>query len=211
LFFLARGEVDVLDWVGVYGQGGLGAGEPVGVGALGLQGFEAEAAGRVGGYGTFRAGLGWGGTRVVLVSAVGGAEVQEPLLDVAEVFGAPLDVHVSTTTVAPTIYEKAVVQEIPGKSQLISAESRIEYIPIERRHNEYDQIERVEQVPVQSVITEYQEVKRQQTVPVERVVQDDYTVEYQTEHVPRVVEEKVIDYVQQEKVSERVEYVPYER
>lgn len=118
---------------------------------------------------------------------------------------------VGTTTVAPTIYEKAVVQEIPSKTSLISGESRVEYIPIERRHTEYDQIERVEQVPVQRVVTEYQEVRRQQTVPVERVVQDYYAVEYQTEYVPRVVEEKVIDYVQQEKVFERVEYVPYER
>jgi Epiplasmin protein len=91
------------------------------------------------------------------------------------------------------------------------AESRVEYIPIQKTGIVYDQVERVEQVPVQRVITEYEEVRRSQTVPVERMVQDYYAVEYQTEYVPRVVEEKVIDYVQQERHMERVQYVPYER
>jgi hypothetical protein len=51
---------------------------------------------------------------------------------------------------------------------------------------------------------------RAERVPVERLVQDYYAVEYQTEFVPRIIEEKVIDYVQQEKVFERVQYTPYE-
>jgi hypothetical protein len=93
---------------------------------------------------------------------------------------------------------------------LISAESRLEYIPYQKAYIEYDQIERVEQIPVQRVITEYEQVVRAERVPVERLVQDYYAVEYQTEYVPRVIEEKVIDYVQQEKVFERVQYTPYE-
>jgi len=63
---------------------------------------------------------------------------------------------------------------------------------------------------VQRVITEYEQVVRAERVPVERLVQDYYAVEYQTEYVPRIIEEKVIDYVQQEKVFERVQYTPYE-
>lgn len=90
------------------------------------------------------------------------------------------------------------------------AESRMEYIPYQTSHIEYDQIERVEQIPVQRVITEYEQVMRAERVPVERLVQDYYAVEYQTEYVPRVIEEKVVDYVQQEKVFERVQYTPYE-
>lgn len=94
--------------------------------------------------------------------------------------------------------------------KLMSAESRLEYVPYQKSHIEYDQVERVEQIPVQRVITEYEEVRRAQRVPVERLVQDYYAVEYQTEYVPRVIEEKVVDYVQQEKVFERVQYTPYE-
>ena len=51
------------------------------------------------------------------------------------------------------IYNKAVVEEIP-------TESRIEYVPYEKREIVYEQIERVEQIPVQRVITEYEEVVR---------------------------------------------------
>jgi hypothetical protein len=63
---------------------------------------------------------------------------------------------------------------------------------------------------VQRLITEYEQVVRAERVPVERLVQDYYAVEYQTEFVPRIIEEKVIDYVQQEKVFESVQYTPYE-
>lgn len=86
----------------------------------------------------------------------------------------------------------------------------MEYIPYQKSHIEYDQVERIEQIPIQRTVTEYDAVKRTQVVPVEKTVQDFYAVEYQTEYVPRVVEEKVVDYIQQEKVTERVQYTPYE-
>mgnify|MGYP000909676432 FL=1 len=87
----------------------------------------------------------------------------------------------------------------------------MDYVPYQKSRIEYDQVERIEQIPVQRTITEYDAVKRTEVIPVEKTVQDYYAVEYQTEYVPRVVEEKVIDYIQQEKVRERVQYLPYER
>lgn len=111
--------------------------------------------------------------------------------------------YVGQTIVAPPLYEKAVVEEIP-------AESRIEYVPFEKKFIEYEQIERVEMIPVERVITEYEEVRRSERVPIERVIQDYYAVEYQTEYIPRVIEERVVDYVQQEKTFERVQYLPVE-
>lgn len=120
--------------------------------------------------------------------------------------GMPVSSGVTTygqTMVAPPIVEKAYVQDIP-------AQSRMEYIPYQRSDVMYDQVERVEQVPVQRVVTEFVPVTRQEMVPVERTVQDYYAVEYQTEYVPRVVTDKVVDFVQQERVHERVHYTPIE-
>jgi hypothetical protein len=110
---------------------------------------------------------------------------------------------VGTTTIAPPFLQEAVVEEIP-------AESRIEYVPYEKKYIEYDQIERVEQIPIQRFITEYEEVRRSERIPIERVIQDYYAVEYQTEYIPRVIEETVIYYVQKEKHFQRVQYLPVE-
>lgn len=65
-------------------------------------------------------------------------------------------------------------------------------------------------IPVERVITEYEEIRRSEKVPIERVIQDYYAVEYQTEYIPRIIEETVVDYVQQEKTFERVQYLPVE-
>jgi hypothetical protein len=65
-------------------------------------------------------------------------------------------------------------------------------------------------IPIERVITEYEEVRRTEKVPIERLIQDYYAVEYQTEYIPRIIEEKVIDYIQQEKTWERVQYIPVE-
>jgi hypothetical protein len=54
---------------------------------------------------------------------------------------------------------------------------------------------------VQRVITKYEQVVRTERVPLERLVQDYYVVDYQAEYVPRIIEEKVIDYVQQKRSS----------
>jgi len=101
------------------------------------------------------------------------------------------------------IYNKAVVEEIP-------TESRIEYVPYEKREIIYEQIERVEQIPVQRVITEYEEIVRTERVPVQRVIQDYYAVEYQVEYIPNTIQETIVEYVPQEHITERVQYVPIE-
>jgi len=98
------------------------------------------------------------------------------------------------TYVAPPVIEKAYVQDVP-------AQSRMEYIPYQKTNIVYDQVERVEQVPVQRVVTDYVPVTRQEMVPVEKTVQDYYAVETQVQYVPRVVEEKVVDYIQQERIQ----------
>ena len=144
---------------------------------------------------------GGGVTRVISRSRVGGLNVVGGGSLVGTGIGG--GALIGTTTMAPAIYQKAVVEDIP-------AESRIEYVPYEKKFIEYDTVERIEQIPVQRVITEYEEVRRSERVPIERVIQDYYAVEYQTEYIPRVIEETVIDYVQQEKHFERVQYLPVE-
>lgn len=71
-------------------------------------------------------------------------------------------------------------------------------------------MERVEQIPIQRVITEYDEVVRSERVPIQRVIQDYYAVEYQVEYIPNVIQETVVDYVAQDIITERVQYVPIE-
>lgn len=114
------------------------------------------------------------GTGLVGSTTIGGA---------GTVIGGTYGTGLATSgLVSPApIYNKAVVEEIP-------TESRIEYVPYEKREIIYEQVERVEQIPVQRVITEYEEVVRTQTVPVQRVVQDYYAVEYQVEYIPNVVQ-----------------------
>ena len=60
------------------------------------------------------------------------------------------------------------------------------------------------------MITEYDEVVRTERVPVQRVIQDYYAVEYQVEYIPNVIQETVVDYVAQDIITERVQYVPIE-
>lgn len=189
---------------GSYGVGGAtyAVGQPVGTTYVSTAPATTTVVGGPVVTGNVLGGVATGGvTRVIGRSQVGGLNViGGGSLVGTSVAGGAL---VGTTTIAPPIYQKAVVEEIP-------AESRIEYVPYEKKYIEYDQIERVEQIPVQRVITEYEEVRRSERVPIERVIQDYYAVEYQTEYIPRVIEETVVDYVQQEKHFERVQYLPVE-
>ena len=49
------------------------------------------------------------------------------------------------------VHQKAVAEEIP-------VESRIEYIPFEKKYVEYDKVERIERIPYEREIVEYEEV-----------------------------------------------------
>jgi hypothetical protein len=98
---------------------------------------------------------------------------------------------------------KAVAEEIP-------VESRIEYIPFEKKYIEYEQVEKVYQVPVETEVIEYEEVVRNERIPIERTITDYYAVETQVEYIRREIEETVMVEEPVEKVYERVQYIPVE-
>jgi len=75
----------------------------------------------------------------------------------------------------------------------VKGESRIEYIPYEKSVVEYEPVERIEYVAR------------------EKKVVDHYAVEYQTEYIPQVYQDKYIEYVPTERVVERVEYQAVQR
>jgi hypothetical protein len=78
----------------------------------------------------------------------------------------------TTYGVSSAGYTRTAVEEIP-------VESRIEYIPFEKKYIEYDKVERIERVPYEEEIVEYEEVVRTERVPVERTITDYYAVETQ--------------------------------
>ena len=89
-------------------------------------------------------------------------------------------------------------------------ESRIEYIPFEKKYVEYDKVERVERIPYEREIVEYEEVVHNERIPVERTITDYYAVETQVEYIPKEIEETIVEYEPVEKTWERVQYLPVE-
>ena len=81
--------------------------------------------------------------------------------------------------------QKVVAEEIP-------VESRIEYIPFEKKYIEYDQVERIERIPYEREIVEYEEITRTERIPVERTITDYYAVETQIEYIPKEIEETIV-------------------
>jgi hypothetical protein len=92
----------------------------------------------------------------------------------------------------------------------IPVESRIEYIPFEKKYVEYEQVEKVYQVPVEYEETEYEEVVRNERVPYERTITDYYAVETQVEYIRREVEETIMVEEPVERTYDRVQYIPVE-
>ena len=101
------------------------------------------------------------------------------------------------------VAQKAVATDIP-------VESRIEYIPFEKKYVEYEQVEKIYQVPVETEVIEYEEVVRNERVPVERTITDYYAVETQVEYIRREIEETIMVQEPVERVYERVQYIPVE-
>ena len=99
--------------------------------------------------------------------------------------------------------QKAVAADIP-------VESRIEYIPFEKKYVEYEQVEKIFQVPVEYEDVEYEEVVSNERVPYERTITDYYAVETQVEYIRREVEETVMVEEPVERTYERVQYIPVE-
>lgn len=102
-----------------------------------------------------------------------------------------------------SLTQKVVAEEIP-------VESRIEYIPFEKKYIEYDQIERIERIPYEREIVEYEEVTRTERIPIERTITDYYAIETQIEYIPKEIEETIVEYEPVERVWERVQYLPVE-
>ena len=92
----------------------------------------------------------------------------------------------------------------------IPVESRIEYIPFEKKYVEYEQVEKVYQVPVEYEEVEYEEVVRNERVPYEKTITDYYAVETQVEYIKREVEETIMVEEPVERTYERVQYIPVE-
>ena len=95
--------------------------------------------------------------------------------------------------------------------EVIKGESRIEYVPFEKKILEYKDQAKVERVPKKVKRVEYKEEKKVETIPREVTVTDYYAVEYLRQYIPQYVPEKKIEYVQVPKKQVRYEYIPVER
>jgi hypothetical protein len=95
--------------------------------------------------------------------------------------------------------------------EVIKGESRIEYVPFEKKIVEYKDQAKVERVPKKVKKVEYREERKIETIPKEVTVTDYYAVEYLRQYIPQYVPEKRIEYVQVPKKQVRYEYIPVER
>jgi hypothetical protein len=90
-------------------------------------------------------------------------------------------------------------------------ESRVSYVPYEKKVIEYENRTYVEKVPVKRKVITYEERKVIETVPREVVKQDYYAVEKRIQYYKEVVPEKKIEMVPVERKVKRYEYVPVEK
>ncbi|CAD8212158.1 unnamed protein product [Paramecium octaurelia] len=113
------------------------------------------------------------------------------------VFGQPLPLQQTGLIQNPQYLQQPVYAQqqliqssapVVTQGNAIKGESRIEYIPYTKEVTEYVTQEVVEYVPRERKITDY------------------YAVEYVTEHIPQVIQEKYIEYVPVETIKERTEY-----
>ena len=95
--------------------------------------------------------------------------------------------------------------------EVIKGESRIEYVPFEKKIVEYKDQAKVERVPKKVKKIEYREERKIENIPKEVTVTDYYAVEYLRQYIPQYVPEKRIEYVQVPKKQVRYEYIPVER
>ena len=95
--------------------------------------------------------------------------------------------------------------------EVIKGESRIEYVPFEKKILEYKDQAKVERVPKKVKRVEYREERKVETIPREVTVTDYYAVEYLRQYIPQYVPEKRIEYIQVPKKQVRYEYIPVER
>ena len=115
----------------------------------------------------------------------------------------------ATTTV--TTNAQVVGTTVNTGKEVIKGESRIEYVPFEKKIIEYKDQSKVERVPKKVKKIEYREERKIETIPKEVTVTDYYAVEYLRQYIPQYVPEKRIEYVQVPKKQVRYEYIPVER
>lgn len=86
----------------------------------------------------------------------------------------PLVQSVAPVVAQPVVAQPVIAQPVVAQSvhPSIKGESRIEYVPYQRSVMEYEEQEVVQYVPKERRVTDY------------------YAVEYQTEYVPQVFQEK---------------------
>lgn len=118
-------------------------------------------------------------------------------------------VPANTTTV--TTNAQVVGTTVNTGKEVIKGESRIEYVPFEKKIIEYKDQSKVERVPKKVKKIEYREERKIETIPKEVTVTDYYAVEYLRQYIPQYVPEKRIEYVQVPKKQVRYEYIPVER
>jgi hypothetical protein len=117
-------------------------------------------------------------------------------------------IPVTTTT---TTTNQIVGTTVNTGKEVIKGESRIEYVPFEKKIIEYKDQAKVERVPKKVKKVEYREERKIETIPKEVTVTDYYAVEYLRQYIPQYVPEKRIEYVQVPKKQVRYEYIPVER
>ncbi|CAD8133886.1 unnamed protein product [Paramecium pentaurelia] len=92
-------------------------------------------------------------------------------------------------------------QPMYGQQQLIQSSG-----PVVTQGNAIKGESRIEYIPYTKEVTEYVTQEVVEYVPRERKITDYYAVEYVTEHIPQVIQEKYIEYVPVETIKERTEY-----
>jgi hypothetical protein len=95
--------------------------------------------------------------------------------------------------------------------EVIKGESRIEYVPFEKKVVDYRDEVIIEQRPITRTVTEYREEKRIENVPREVVKTDYYAVEYLRQYIPQYIPEKTVEYVARERKVKKYDYIPVER
>lgn len=93
----------------------------------------------------------------------------------------------------------------------MNKESKIEYVPFERKVIDYEERQRVETVPKKRIITEYEERIKEELVPRVITKHDYYAVEYIKEYVAEQIPEKSVRMVERKVPYKRIEYVPVTR
>jgi len=118
----------------------------------------------------------------------------------------------NTTTVTNVTQGAQIVgTTVNTGKDVIKGESRIEYVPFEKKVIEYKDQAKVERVPKKVKKIEYREERKIEKIPKEVTVTDYYAVEYLRQYIPQYVPEKVIEYKQVAKKQVRYEYIPVER